>query len=252
MPYTQIELEACVDPLIRRLVRDRVDLYLGDVHAMLRLPRAELGIAAACNFAIAEILCAVISGLSRIFVPSVRKSGDAFVAVLCEYPIASEPHGISLTDFGTRLYTVYRCNVVHSLGINVDWSKEQQRQVIKPLGEVKIRRECVSMSEEDLQALESETRPAWLGSTIDLEGRTFRLNVEALYWGVRRLTRTLANSPPYSVDARAMLALANPEYGLSLMGGPGPSYQSSHEISATAVAVTSLAPPDLTLRTDTK
>ena len=240
--YSPIVIDGQIHASIRRLVRERVDLYLSDVHAMLRLPLPKVGIEAGCNFAIAEVLCAVISGLSRVFLPNIEQAGQAFKAVLAAYPHSAEPASTVLAgDFPNRLYNAYRNNVVHSLGINVRWSPGNKQHMIESLGEVKIRREKQTMTASELADLEGGARPAWCGPTIDQEGRTFRLNVEALYWGVRRMTQTLAATSPYAEDARRMLETADDGYGLSLLGVPGPRYQASNEISTTFTAVTSTA-----------
>jgi hypothetical protein len=249
MSYLPIQIAPDVDGSIRRLVEGRVDLYLRDVHAMLRLPLPGAGIDAGCNFTIAGTLCAVAAGLSRVFVPGIRWAGEAFRNVLVEYPYADEPAGAIIgVDFANHLYDTYRNNLAHSLGINIDWNGSEQ--VIKTLGTVKIARHWLSASEQQLNELESDSRPAWLGKTLELDGRTYKLGVEPLYWGVRKLTQRLATTEPYASNARKMLATAGSGYGLSLTGTLGPRYRAGNEISATAMAVTSTSPPDFTTSTE--
>lgn len=84
MTYPRIQIVPKVDASIRELVERRVDLYLSDVHAMLRLPLSEAGIDAGCNFAIAATLCSVVDGLSRIFLVTTKGAGEAFRNVLAE------------------------------------------------------------------------------------------------------------------------------------------------------------------------
>lgn len=244
VPYREILIGPQADAGVREFVAARVDLYLRDVHAMLRLPLPAVGVEAGCNFAIAEMLCAVIAGLSRIFVPTEKGAGAAFKAVLAAYPLQHEPAGVHpLAEIPEQLYTIYRCNVVHSLGMNIHWCGRSKRHEIQPLGTTKIQRMHASMSEAQLLELEGDSRPVWLGPTMELNGRTRLLNVEALYWGVRRLTQALATTAPFAADARTMLAPPQAVTGLSLGGVPGPRYTPpTHEISATATTVTSSAP----------
>src|SRR5688572_9387491 len=82
---------------VRAFVDEVVDMYLADVHAMLRLPRPEAKITEACNFAIAAVLLNVISGVSVIlYKPGTsrgdrgrlfRETAEAF------YPWDAEPSG---------------------------------------------------------------------------------------------------------------------------------------------------------------
>jgi hypothetical protein len=51
------------------------DLYLGDVHAMLRIPRPEVEISEGCNFAISAALMNAISGVSlALYEPPANRS----------------------------------------------------------------------------------------------------------------------------------------------------------------------------------
>src|SRR5436853_3444854 len=60
----------------RVLVARVSDLFLMDVHAMLRLPRGDVGITQACNFTIASTLMNFISGVSvTLFEPPADRQG---------------------------------------------------------------------------------------------------------------------------------------------------------------------------------
>jgi hypothetical protein len=61
--YQPVIVDPAAPPAVRRFLRN-VDLYLGDVHAMLRLPRPEIEIQEGCNLAIAAVLLNIISGVS--------------------------------------------------------------------------------------------------------------------------------------------------------------------------------------------
>lgn len=243
MPYLPIQLGPAADKSIQKLVEGRVDLYLRDVHAMLRLPLPEAEIDSGCNFALAATLCSVVAGLSRIFLVTTRGAGEAFRNVLAEYPYAEEPAGAIVgIDFAAHLYDTYRNNLAHSLGVNVAWNGAEYE--IESFGTVKIARQWPSISQDRLKELEGDVRPTWLGKTLELDGRTYKLGVESLYWGVRNLTQRLASTKPYTDSARKILSSASRRHGLSVMGTPGPRYKPDHEISATATAVNSSAFPE--------
>lgn len=195
--YVPIALPESVPLRVRQLVAGRVDMFLSDVHAMLRLPLPVLGINAGCNFAVVEVLCAVISGLSRVFRSDVYGAGKAFEAVLEHYPHDEEPNfAISGKDFRSELYDTYRCNLVHSLGINV--SEDAPRKIVPLLRRTVVRRYTfVGPPDPWINSLENEARPGWLKvpTLYDDAHGSRKLCAEALYWGTRRLTLRLCLDP---------------------------------------------------------
>jgi hypothetical protein len=192
--YRRIELPGTVPREVQAIVRTRVDLFCADIHAMLRLPLPVLGIAAGCNFALAEILCALVSGLSRVFVDRTLGSEAAFRGVLAHYPNENHPLALSEDEFVDELYETYRCNFAHSLGINMpDVKRGQKRKVQSLRHPTKVLR-LVPMAIPGyiLSAIEAdEVRPRWLPPTIYRQDGVQKLCVESLYWGVRQLVRRL-------------------------------------------------------------
>jgi hypothetical protein len=71
-------------------VSQKMDLYFADVHAMLRLPRPEVGITQACNFALAAVLVNVISDVSTVLYappPNRKNTGKNFQQALRDFPV---------------------------------------------------------------------------------------------------------------------------------------------------------------------
>ena len=122
MSYVPVTISPTTPPRIAQFIRNPVDLYLRDVHAMLRLPLTSEGIDAACNFAIAGTLLTIISGSSVVFfgAASSRTSrGKLFTtAVKRFYPWDTEPSGcINDPDIGAEhFYASFRNPLTHSFG----------------------------------------------------------------------------------------------------------------------------------------
>jgi hypothetical protein len=202
--YRPIAIDASVPHAARLFITRVSDLYLVDVHAMLRLPRPEVDITPGCNFTISSALTNFISGISvTLFEPppdrqhTARKFRDLVAAF---YPWDREPPG-AITDpqEGAQcLYTTFRNPLAHALG----------HQDPEPAGPVRITRfPGQGLSEDDLALMESSIdRPT---ATILRGAPTLRhvpatqateLNAESFYWGARELVRRL------TTDAARMAA----------------------------------------------
>lgn len=65
MGYVRLQLSESTPVAVQHFIERTIeDLYFSDVHAMLRLPLPDKGIVAGQNFAITQVLMAVISGVS--------------------------------------------------------------------------------------------------------------------------------------------------------------------------------------------
>jgi hypothetical protein len=208
MTIQPIPLPKDTSPSVERFVRRRVERYIADARAMLALPRPEIGIHTGCEFALVEILCAVISGLSRVFRSDISEAGKAFKATLELYPHHLEPmSGIAGEPFAAELWDGYRCNLTHSLGINVRAAKGAPRAIEalpQPAKILRVRGGSLSIGE--IEALDDiEHRPNWLGPTLWIGiGRQY-LCAEALYWGTRLLVARLCAEPDCVVRANGFL-----------------------------------------------
>jgi hypothetical protein len=179
-----------------------------DVHAMLRLPRPDVGITQACNFTIASALMNFISGISvTLFEPPAdrRDTGRKFKEVVTAfYPWDSEPAtGITNAEQGAIvLYETFRNPMAHALGF----------QDPEPPGPVTVTRFAGDgFAEADLETIEgSVNRPAALLRDaptlrrVDATG-AIELNAESFYWGSRELARRLTADAPRMAAADAFL-----------------------------------------------
>ena len=93
--YSPIAINEDVPHSVRVLIGTVSDLYLVDVHAMLRLPRHDMGITAACNFTISSALTNFISGISVTLFeppPARQNTGRKFRDLVAAfYPWDREP-----------------------------------------------------------------------------------------------------------------------------------------------------------------
>lgn len=144
-------------PCVQNFVSQVLDMQFADVRAMLQLPRPEVGITPACNFAIVSSLCNLISGISTtIFKPadllhevqSKCGSSRAFRS-LVEGFFPYTPPGSN--RFPEQLYQLCRNPMAHSAGLmdasspvvfftrifdsahpNVGWSDEELEDIERP------------------------------------------------------------------------------------------------------------------------
>jgi hypothetical protein len=171
------------------MINDQIEMQFKDAHSMLRLPVPQSALEAGCNFAGANCLLSLISGLSSLLTPAFdtsRISGRKFGEVMKTYypwdiqPTVGDtaPHGIDGTI--THLYQYFRNPLAHSLGI-------------KTKGNYLVRIEKGPLSESDIEQLENNTSspgPAISYSPITISGENIEkigLNVPYLYWGVREM-----------------------------------------------------------------
>lgn len=212
MSYAPIELDpGTVPESIRFFVPDRVEPYLRDVRVMLEAPSA--ADRPGFNMSIAVVLCGVIGGLSRVFYNDLPKDGESFRAVAQRYPMEDEPARAfhNLQSFANELYGVYRCGLVHSLGLHMERADPRRWDspwTIADVGEryVVARSPSLPLDERQLAELDAAVgRPPWLYPILARVDSKIRLDVDALYWGVRRIVRSLSHDPPRQIVATAVL-----------------------------------------------
>jgi hypothetical protein len=100
------------------------DLLLGDVHAMLFLPRKEIGaLRSGCNYAMLVTLCCVLGGVSRTIYPRRLVAPDrdsdraCFMKLFERIPWGTTKQGwISRKTAAALLYDGFRNPLVHELG----------------------------------------------------------------------------------------------------------------------------------------
>lgn len=212
MAYRQIDLGHSVPEPIRLFVGDRVEPYLRDIRWMLTAPTAAEPTGPCLNMSIASMLCAVIGGLGRIFYNDKAGDGECFRAAAKRYPLQDEPPG-GVTDpqlFARELYKAYRCGLVHSFGLHMKQSKVGWKIRDAKERYVVARRRVLPVEERELVEMDLPTgQPNGVGATLTRHGAPdakVRLEVDALYVGVRRLVVILASDSGLQRTAVGALA----------------------------------------------
>ena len=187
-------VDAATPRAVRTFITQVMDVYLADIHAMLRLPRPEVNITEGCNFSIVAVLMNAISGVSVVlYEPPANKqaTGRKFMQTANGfYPWDTEPVGaINNADEGTEiLYGSFRNPMAHAFGF----------QDPEPPGPLRVTRfPGPGLAEADLETIETSIgRPNQTlrgAPTLmrDPATRALSLNVESFYWGVRELLQRL-------------------------------------------------------------
>lgn len=189
MAYQQLSLHQNTPTVIERFVRQHLEMQFHDIHCMLRLPLPEQDIKAGCNFAVANSLLSLVSGLSVLLTENIDTHGiskSKFTEVLLNYyPWNLQPPVNSTMKLSVEhLYSYFRNPLVHSLGIKIEGNCS--------VGIIKS-----SLSETDIERLEqSHSSP---GAAIVYRPITenneqieeITLNVANFYWGVREMLKRL-------------------------------------------------------------
>jgi hypothetical protein len=191
MAYHRLSLPTGLPADMERLIRDQLEPHLVDAHAMLRLPIAtDPGLQGGCNFAIAQVLLSIVSGVSvTLYDPAALSqkgvSGKKFKQVLVHhYPWNQEQHlpgaraGAAAAD---ELYRLFRNPLAHALGV-IDLQYNPKAQLVTV--------EKGSFAEDVIDADEraSVRPPEWQHATLREEGKDHLvLWVRSFYWGVRKM-----------------------------------------------------------------
>ena len=94
MAYVDLQIDAATPELVKDFIRFQVDMQFHDIHCMLRLPLPEPGLNAGCNFAAANTLLILVSGISTVLYKQTGDSGKRFIRALEDcYPWDCEPSG---------------------------------------------------------------------------------------------------------------------------------------------------------------
>jgi hypothetical protein len=202
--YRPLGVDRATPPRVKVLIRSLESHYLSDVHAMLRLPDFNCDLVAGCNFAIAQVLAAAVSGISVTLYSHNGGSGIRFKGLLKDYyPWAHEPANAVLPQDGANvLYSVIRNPLTHDLGLDLENKRQGQKIVIKRLATDNKRK---GLPEYFIEQLESPDRPNPMSPTVRvLSGKTVVL-VEAFYWGVRQMVEQLSRDASRMQSAETFL-----------------------------------------------
>ncbi len=121
MAYIPIQQDQNVPKNLKSFVSDQLDMQFHDVHCMLRLPMKDLGLDAGCNFAAANCILSLISGLAALTCPRLstdRIAGHKFTEVMLRY----YPWDLKLAQLERErrtkhLYDFFRNPLAHSFGV---------------------------------------------------------------------------------------------------------------------------------------
>lgn len=204
MAYRNLQI-AAGPPHCQRLARHIEDHYLRDVPAMFRLPIPNYGITAGCNFAIAQTLLAVISGLSVTSYHGATGSGDRFKGLLVDhYPWQLEPRSAIVDSAAAeQIYEVFRNPLTHDLGL--DTEKKADTAIVKAKRYTRLNG-LRGLTEREIERREDSTvRPSISGTVIKDAASTVLL-LDALYWATRVMIEDMLQSPAVTTIAEAYLA----------------------------------------------
>ena len=190
MAYIPLALEPEPGPRVGNLIRRLEDHYFRDVHAMLRLPAPAIEVTPGCNFAIAQVLASVVSGVSVTLYEHSGQKGARFKGLLVDYyPWSEEPQSPEdVPECARLIYALVRNPLTHDLGLDLETKRHTQKVVVKRLTTDQGR--C-GHTEAGVEALEAKARPPRMSPTIKIQAHRVVLLVEAFYWGIRRMLLNL-------------------------------------------------------------
>jgi hypothetical protein len=99
---------------------------------MLRLPQPNHGLPAGCNFAIAQVLAAAVSGISVTLYSHTGYKWTRFKDLLKDfYPWSLEPgNTVTPQDGAEVIYSLIRNPLTHDLGLDLDNKRKGQKIII--------------------------------------------------------------------------------------------------------------------------
>lgn len=244
MTRASIPLPTDVPEAIRTLVVERIEPVLGDVRTLLAMPRTP----GPSSFVAATVpaMFSLLAGLSRVFFHATGGDRPAFAAVAERYPLADEPaHAVKDSKvFVDGLYAHYQAALVSGLGLHLkrDSRYEPWRfSLLRLAGQdrrLEVDRVRTLLGGEALvQALDAPSGwPVGVGPTLSLTDGALRLEVDALYVGLRRLTAVLAADPQLQEGAttvlepwHAAMVQGDSERAAAILADPGRGPSSSLE-----------------------
>ncbi len=191
MSFTRLKTSKTTPSRVQVLLEGQIEMQFRDIHTMLRLPMPtqEHQLWAGCNFAAANSLFALVSGLSALEENNLDTkgiSGKKFIDTMKRYypwdlqPTESDttPHGISGTI--KHLYGYFRNPLAHSLGIKSDGNYL-----------IVVEKEPLLESEiEQLEQIGSSPGAAIKYSPMTAHNQPIEmivLDIPNFYWGVREM-----------------------------------------------------------------
>jgi hypothetical protein len=208
MAYQPLVLNPSTPPQARTLIQHVEALSFNDIHSMLRLPLADYGITAGCNFAITHVLMSVIGGVSTTLYKQSGEVGTRFKGVLVDFfPWDLEPAGnLGRNDAAEAIYDVFRNPLTHDLGLDVKQKSKGIKVLVKRLKTRSHSGRDRGLTETYIEFLErAQTRPK-MSATVTATAQKKILIVEGLYWGIRRMIERLSADQKLMAAAESFLA----------------------------------------------
>jgi hypothetical protein len=190
--YKSLSLDRDTPPRVRDLIQKVENKRFSDVHTMLRLPitQMNLDLSAGCNFAIAQVLLAVIGGISATLYEPNWRDNARFKGVLNDYyPWNQEPAGVDPEKTASAIYEVFRNPLTHDLGLDIPNKRKGDKLLLKRLKLTGGQGLSESFIETQLEGFDRRTG---MSATLTVTRGTQTLLVEALYWGVRRMIENIS------------------------------------------------------------
>ena len=200
-----LQLDPKTPARVRQLVQSLEDHFFRDVHTMLRLPEPDRQLTAGCNFAITQVLAAVVSGVSVTLYSHTGGSGARFKALLKDfYPWSLESGNTVTPQYGADvIYSLIRNPLTHDLGLDLEKKRKTQKVVIKRLTTDQGQK---WLPENVIERLEGPMRLVTMSPTVTIGSARTVLLVEAFYWGVRKMVENLSHDGSRMLTAKAFLA----------------------------------------------
>ena len=160
---------------------------------------------AGCNFTIAQVLAAAISGLSVTLYAHSGGKGKRFQSLLVDYfPWSREPTGGVTPQQGAEtIYSVFRNPLTHDLGLDLEKGAKTPQVKIKRLAS---KNKTTGLSERQITALEDTNQRPSMSATVVVRPDATVLLVEALYWGTRCMVEALTRDSSRMANAESFLA----------------------------------------------
>jgi hypothetical protein len=178
---------------IHKFVKDHLSMLFEDVRGII--------VQRGYNFACADLLCDLISGLSvTVYQPANTKisAGKAFNALLLSSFFPWEPSDTQKDkeEKAEALYEFVRNPLTHAIGVDK-----------KPGLDIAIRKKRKPLDKRELAQMEkSQTRPANIQSAITGGGTRWTLSIEGLHYAVFRTFWNLAQDKGQMDAAETRLA----------------------------------------------
>jgi hypothetical protein len=190
---------------LRGVIKGVENHYFSDVHTMLKLPHPRHRMPAGCNFAIAQVLAAAVSGISVTLYSHSGGTGVRFKRLLSHYYLWNREPASTVTpeQAAETIYSVFRNPLTHDLGLDLERKAHTPIVKIKRLA---TRNKTNGLPERSIEKLETTSDRIAMSATVTVRPDATVLLVEAFYWGVRCMVETLPRDSARMSAAEAFLA----------------------------------------------